>query len=119
MATARIGTATKKIITSSPLMRAARMVAITSMNGARKSMRVHIMTMFCALFTSVVMRVTSEAVLKRSMLKNEKVCTLSKSALRSCFAKPAPPTDENRAAPAPKASEQTLMSTIRPPILST
>ena len=66
--TASTGTATKKIITSSPLMRAARMVAITSMNGARKSMREHSMTMFCVLFTSVVMRVTSEAVLNRSML---------------------------------------------------
>ena len=51
------------------------MTANTSIMGARTAIRMHIMNAFWMLVTSVVRRVTSEDVEKRSIFAKEKLCT--------------------------------------------
>ena len=63
-AAAKAGIATRNTVTSEALMRKAMMVADTSMTGARARVRSTMMRAFWVLLMSVVMRVTSDAVLK-------------------------------------------------------
>ncbi|MPM78884.1 hypothetical protein SDC9_125899 [bioreactor metagenome] len=51
-------------------------VALTSIIGARTKIRMVIMKAPCAWLTSVVKRVTNDAVLNLSIFENEKSCTL-------------------------------------------
>ena len=50
-------------------------MAKMNISGARIAMRMIIMKAICTLPMSVVMRVTRDAVEKRSMFSNEKSCT--------------------------------------------
>ena len=80
MLIARIGTAiasTSDICV--PLLISMEMTMISapiSIPGARRAIRRSVLTKFCSWVTSLVSRVTSEPVLKRSMLRKEKLCTL-------------------------------------------
>ena len=60
----------------------------TIMTPLRMSRRSAIATMFCTLVTSLVRRVTREAVENRSMLPKEKVLILSNCALRRLAPRP-------------------------------
>ena len=62
-----------------PLLISMEMTIISapiSIPGARRAIRRSVLTKFCSWVTSLVSRVTSEPVLKRSMLRKEKLCTL-------------------------------------------
>ena len=65
--------------------------AITNMMGERTAMRTSIITTDCTWFTSVVRRVTREAVENLSMFLKEKCCTFSNSAWRRFRPKPRAP----------------------------
>ena len=88
------------------------------MTGERKAMRTSIISVFCVWFTSVVRRVTSEAVLNLSIFRKEKCCTFSNSAWRRLREKPIAPMDAARADPAPKPRDRKAISTISPPSFS-
>ena len=75
---ARTGTIPRKMRAIWTLMRNAMTMEKTIMRGTRTAMRIIMPKAFCTLVTSVVMRVTSEDVEKRSMSANEKSCTLKK-----------------------------------------
>ena len=63
------------------MSRIAIISAPTIMTGARKAMRIIMLNAICTLFTSVVKRVTSEAVENLSTFENENDCTFSNTAL--------------------------------------
>ena len=63
-------------------------IAKTNISGARTARRMDIMKAICTLLMSVVRRVTSEAVEKRSMFSKEKCWMRSKASRRTLRAKP-------------------------------
>ena len=85
---ASIGTLTKNTIDRSGFTLTAIISAPTSITGARNPIFISIKKEFCTIFTSVVRRVTSEAVENLSIFLNEKSCTLLKSLLLRFFEKP-------------------------------
>ena len=70
------------------------MMAKTIIMGARMAVRMSIMYACCTLFVSVVRRVTSELVEKRSMFENEKVWMFSNMSWRRLRAKPVEATEQ-------------------------
>ena len=66
--------------------------------------------------TSLVKRVTSEAVENFSMLEKEKSCTQAYSASRRLAPKPMPAREENAALPSPNSSATMAMTTIWTPL---
>ena len=74
------------------------------------------MKVICMLLTSLVSRVTRDAVLNRSILVKENCCTFSKSASRTLAPKPRLPTVERRMKMTPKKIAARASSTIRRPI---
>lgn len=87
----------------------------TSISGARTATRISIIKEFCRLVTSVVIRVTRPAVLNLSMLENEKLCILQKTASRKLQAKPAAARAENRPANTPQPRLQKANSSMMAP----
>ena len=85
---ARTGTIPRKMRAIWTLMRNAITMEKTIMRGTRTAIRMSMPKAFCTLVTSVVMRVTSEDVEKRSMSANEKSWTLKKRSWRRFFARP-------------------------------
>ena len=83
------GMTTTKVMASVPPMRQAMMTAKTNISGARTAMRMAIMKAICTFVMSVVRRVTSEAVEKRSMFSKEKRWMRSNTSCRTFLAKPA------------------------------
>ncbi len=94
-----------------PVIKAITMAKMI-MSGLRMAMRISIMKACCTLLVSVVRRVTSELVLKRSMLLKEKVWMLANMSWRRFLAKPAEAMEQVMPAPAPHRSE-TRASAIR------
>ena len=99
-------------------MDTAMTAAPMSMMGARMAMRTIIMKAFCTLVTSVVSRVTKEAVENRSTFLKEKSCTLSNSALRMFLANPVLAWAANFPASAPHTRLSTAMPTMTSPIFT-
>ena len=91
--------------------------AVTSMVGARTSIRIPINVVICTEATSLVSRVTRLAVEKRSMLAKEKRCTCSYSAFRSAAPKPMDALAASAAAPTPQPSASSAMMTIFSPAI--
>jgi len=79
-------------------------------------MRRAIRKVICTLFTSLVNRVTRDAVLNRSMLVNENCCTFSKSPLRRLAPKPMAPTVDRRMKMTPQTIAIRASSTISRPV---
>ena len=100
---------------SSAFRRTAMTVAAMSISGARTSVRMTIMKDCCTFVTSVVRRVTSEAVENLSTLANEKPCTLRKRPARRFFAKPALASAANHPESAPMERERHAMAIISRP----
>ena len=73
---ASTGTIPRKMSAIWTLIRHAMTMEKMIMSGTRTAIRIIIPNAFCTFVTSVVMRVTSEEVEKRSMSANEKSCTL-------------------------------------------
>ncbi|MPM45905.1 hypothetical protein SDC9_92597 [bioreactor metagenome] len=94
----------------------ARTRAATSMTGARTSSRMPIIRVICMELTSLVRRVTRDAVENFSMLEKEKLCTRAYSAARRFAPKPMPAREENAALPRPNASAISAMTTISKPL---
>ena len=113
--TASRGRATRKMLLSRTLIRMEKNRAETSITGARTIRRMDIIRDICKLCTSLVSRVTREAVEKRSMLEKAKVWIWPYSARRRLAPNPMPATDEATAAPRPKHREATARATISPP----
>ena len=86
--------------------------------GARNTMRIIILNAFWTLFTSVVRRVTSDAVENLSTLENEKDCTFSNSARRTFLAKPMLATAPKREPSEPKHSDTSAISIMSKPIFT-
>jgi len=72
----RTGTTNRKMKAIRPPITKAITNAKISISGQRMAMRIIIMYAFCTFVTSVVRRVTSEEVEKRSMFSKEYSCTL-------------------------------------------
>ena len=96
------------------LMISAMTSAVTSMAGARTSMRMPIKVVICTEATSFVRRVTRLAVENRSMLAKENRCTCSYSARRSAAPKPMDALAASAAAPTPHASASSATMTAMP-----
>ena len=86
------------------------------MTGARTSSRIPIIKDICMLFTSLVSRVTRDAVENFSMLEKANSWICSYSARRRFAPNPWPATEEQIAAPTPKHRDTTAMTTISPPL---
>ena len=109
------GTTTTKVSDSVPPMRQAMTMAKTNISGARTAMRMAIMKAICTLVISVVIRVTREAVEKRSMFSKEKRWIRSNTSRRTLRAKPAEARAPKKPAPPPQARDSTAITTrIRP-----
>ena len=89
--------------------------ADTSITGARTSSRIPIISVICMALTSLVSRVTREAVENFSMLENANSWMWSYSARRRLAPNPWPATEDSTAAPSPRARETMAMATITPP----
>ncbi len=111
------GTATRKMVMRLAFVISAMTDAITNMTGERTAMRTSIISVFCTLPTSVVRRVTSEAVENLSTLWKEKSWILWKIACRRHLAKPIEPTADSRAPSAPNPSDSNAISSIAPPTM--
>ena len=92
-----------------------RIRAETSITGARTSRRIPIIKDSCMLLTSLVRRVTRDAVENFSMLEKANSWMWSYSARRRFAPKPWPATDEQAALPRPKHNDTSAITTIRPP----
>jgi len=79
-------------------------------------MRRAIRKVICTLFTSLVSRVTRDAVLKRSMFVNENCWTFSKSASRRLAPNPSAPTVDRRMKMTPQTIAPSASSTISRPV---
>ena len=90
-------------------------MAETSITGARTSSRIPIMRVICKLFTSLVSRVTREAVENFSILEKAKDWIWSYSALRRFAPKPWPARADKAALPRPKPRETSARPTIKKP----
>ena len=110
-----IGRDTAKTLETSALFLMQIVSATTSIIGARNRPLISIKKVFCTVVTSVVVRVISEAVEKRSMFENEKVCTFLISAFLISAPKPMPAKEAVIAAEAPQKSEQTARPSIFKP----
>ena len=89
--------------------------ADTSITGARTSSRIPIISVICMALTSLVSRVTREAVENFSILEKAKSWMRSYSARRRLAPKPWPATEESTAEPRPKARDIMAMAIISPP----
>ena len=89
--------------------------AVTSIVGARTSMRMPMNVVICTDATSLVSRVTRLAVEKCSMLAKENLCTCSYSACRSAAPKPMDALAASAAAPTPQPSASSAIMTIFSP----
>ena len=83
-----------------------------SMPGARRHMRSSMLTKFISWVTSLVRRVTSEPVEKRSMLAKENLCTFANTSRRRSAAKLTAARAPKYAPPTPPSIMMTLESTI-------
>ena len=110
------GIATRNTAASRAFRRIAIISAPIIIIGARNTMRIIMLKAFCTLFTSVVRRVTSDAVENLSMLEKEKDCTFSNSARRTLLAKPIEALAPRRAPSEPKHSDTIAISIISRPI---
>ncbi len=88
-----------------PPVTKAMTMANTSIMGLLMATRMIIMYAICTLLVSVVRRVTSELVEKRSMLENENRWMFWNMSCRRFFAKPVAATEQVMPALAPHASD--------------
>ena len=109
------GMAARNTLLSWRLSRMDSTKAATSITGARTSSRMPIIRVICMLFTSLVSRVTNDAVENFSMLEKAKSWMCSYSARRSSAPKPCPAMEERAAPPRPKHREMMAMPAIRAP----
>ena len=109
------GITTRNTWLSRVLMMSAITSAVTSITGARTSMRMPIMRVIWRLFTSLVSLVMRDAVEKCSILAKENFCTCRYSAARRLAPKPMPALEASTAAPTPSARATSAMSTIFSP----
>ena len=92
-----------------------RISAETSITGARTKRRMPIISVICILLTSLVKRVTKDAVENFSMLEKANSWMWSYSAVRRLAPKPWPATAENAALPRPKDKETMAIRTMSTP----
>ena len=115
-AMSRAGIVTARIRARRELRRIAMNSANGSIRGARIMMRMPIVQMFCIWVTSLVRRVTSEALENWSMFSNENDWTFENSPSRRFAAKPTPASAEKREFPKPAAMAVSASSAISPPV---
>ena len=116
IAQAMTGTTHRSTSVSRPLMVAQLTSAMTSISGARTSMRSAMPTICWMALTSLVRRVMREAEEKRSMSVKEKSCTLSNIALRRFAPKPWLAMAESRVPTMPAAMLSRERTSMKPPI---
>ena len=110
---------TTKVIASRPPMRQAITIEKTNISGARTAMRIAIIKAIWTLVMSVVRRVTSEAVEKRSIFSKEKAWMRSNTSRRTLRAKPAEARAPKKPAPPPQARLKSAIATRIRPSLTT
>ncbi len=94
----------------------AMMMPPMAMIGAKKTMRIIMITSICTWVMSLVVRVMSEAVEKRSNSAPEKRCTFSKTNLRRSRARPAPVRADSRPTATTQAAPIRDTTNMRPPV---
>lgn len=113
--TKRMAAATRKIHAICGSMMKDMTEAKMNMTGARTSMRMLIWKDICTLVISVVRRVMSEDVEKRSILANEKVWILSYASCLRLAAKPALASEASLPPRTPLASDTSPNTNMMPP----
>ena len=111
------GITTRNIRLNLVLMMSAMTRAVTSITGARTSIRIPIISVICRLLTSLVSRVMRDAVEKCSILAKENFCTCRYSAARRFAPKPMLAREANMAAPTPNASAARAITAILRPAM--